>query len=206
MNDDQRLTAFHSALVTEHFVLQSAASSTIAEGSSRASLYFVTLSSSLVALGFATGASSEVLAIFAFTALPTVVIVGWFTIVRLTDTNIENVMCLRSIAHIRGYYSTLDPEERDYFPSTGDVARDAQRMLGLRYTRSTLWFTMASMVGVVNAVVGGAIIVLLLGLGLRAPLQFAVAVGIVVAVASAGACVCHQRRRLARTAASDWGW
>jgi hypothetical protein len=46
--------AFMSTLVTEHFAQQSTASATISESSSRASLYLLSLSSSLIALGFAT--------------------------------------------------------------------------------------------------------------------------------------------------------
>jgi hypothetical protein len=50
---------FMSALVTEHFVLQSAASTTVSEAAGPASLFTFTLSSSLVALGFV--AQSETL-------------------------------------------------------------------------------------------------------------------------------------------------
>ena len=48
----ERQTAFMSALVTEHFVLQTAASATVTEAASRTSLYVFSLSSSLVAMGF----------------------------------------------------------------------------------------------------------------------------------------------------------
>jgi hypothetical protein len=44
---DDRL---HSAMTTEHFVLQSANGSTFAEASARSSLYVMALSSSLVAV------------------------------------------------------------------------------------------------------------------------------------------------------------
>jgi hypothetical protein len=53
MGEQARESAFMSALVTEHFVLQSAASTTISEASARASLYLFSLSSALVAMGFA---------------------------------------------------------------------------------------------------------------------------------------------------------
>jgi hypothetical protein len=45
--------AFISALTTEHFVLQGAVSANTSEVGTRASLYLFSLSSSLVALGFA---------------------------------------------------------------------------------------------------------------------------------------------------------
>lgn len=44
--------AFLTALTTEHFVLQTAAGATVSEAATRASLYLLSLSSSLVAMGF----------------------------------------------------------------------------------------------------------------------------------------------------------
>jgi hypothetical protein len=53
MDQQAKEQAFMSALVTEHFVQQSAAGATKSESSSRASLYLWSPSSSLVALRFA---------------------------------------------------------------------------------------------------------------------------------------------------------
>lgn len=47
-----RPAAFLNALLTEHFVLQSVRGVTVSESSTRASIYLMTLSSSLVAYGF----------------------------------------------------------------------------------------------------------------------------------------------------------
>ena len=52
MDEQARESASMSALVTEHFVLQSAASTTISEASARASLYVFSLSSALVAIPY----------------------------------------------------------------------------------------------------------------------------------------------------------
>jgi hypothetical protein len=52
MDDKERHSAFMSALVTEHYVLQAAASATVSEAAARSSLYVYSLSSSLVAVGF----------------------------------------------------------------------------------------------------------------------------------------------------------
>jgi len=73
MADEKAPPEFMSALVTEHFVLQSTASSTISESSSRVSIYLSALSSGLVAIGFAS-ATPHALASLAFTVLPTVFI------------------------------------------------------------------------------------------------------------------------------------
>ena len=45
MEEKERQSAFMSALVTEHFVLQTAANATVSESGSRASLYVFALSS-----------------------------------------------------------------------------------------------------------------------------------------------------------------
>jgi len=53
MDEKERRSAFLSALTTEHFVLQTAASATVSESAARASIYILSLSSTLVAMGFA---------------------------------------------------------------------------------------------------------------------------------------------------------
>jgi len=198
VDNDQRLTAFHSALVTEHFVLQSQASATISESSSRSSLYLLSLSSGLVALSFSLQASKDAFAPFAAAVLPTLFLLGWFTVVRLVDTSIENVQALRGIARIRGYYAALTPEAPTYFPSTGSADTDAQYMLGTSYRPTTLLFTMASMVGTVNAVVGGAMAALLLEGVLALPRTTSLVVAVAVAVALLGAVLRYERRRFSR--------
>jgi len=78
MADEKPPPEFISALVTEHFVLQSTASATISESGSRVAIYLSSLSSGLVAIGFASS-SPRALAALAFTVLPTVFVLGWFT-------------------------------------------------------------------------------------------------------------------------------
>jgi hypothetical protein len=195
MDDNERQQAFMSALVTEHFALQSTASSTISESSSRASLYLLSLSSSLVALGFATQASRNAFAPFAAAVLPTMFLLGWFTMVRLVDTSIVNAQCQRRIAHIHSYYANLVPEGKEYFPSGGTASQETQRMVGIRPGRFVLWFTMAAMIAVVNAVLGGTMIALLLAVGLGIDTGIAVALGVVVAGACAVAAVGYEQRR-----------
>jgi hypothetical protein len=95
MDDQERQAAFMSALVTEHFVLQTAASATVSEAAARASLYVFSLSSSLVAMGFASR-SAETFRPFAAAVLPALFILGLFTIVRLVDSGIENQHFLRA--------------------------------------------------------------------------------------------------------------
>jgi len=50
MDDTERQTAFMSALVTEQFVLQTAASATVNEAGARTSLYVLSLSGTAVSM------------------------------------------------------------------------------------------------------------------------------------------------------------
>jgi hypothetical protein len=102
--DDKPPPEFMSALVTEHFVLQSTSSSTISESGSRVSMYLSALSSGLVAIGFASS-TPHALASLAFTVLPTVFVLGLFTIVRLIDTSVANIISQRRMEKIRAYYA-----------------------------------------------------------------------------------------------------
>ena len=191
MADDKRPPEFMSALVTEHFVLQSAASSTISESGSRVAIHLSALSSGLVAIGFASS-SHHALAALAFTVLPTVFALGWFTIVRLIDTSVANVVSLRRIELIRGYYASIVPSAAAYFepdePMTGTQ--------GVRYGRWSFLFTMASMVIVVNSVLGGATVALVGTLAVKAPVGIATVIGVAAGLALLALALRYEHRRL----------
>jgi hypothetical protein len=173
MADEKPPPEFMSALVTEHFVLQSTSSSTISESGSRVSIYLSSLSSGLVAIGFASS-SPRALASLAFTVLPTVFVLGWFTIVRLIDTSVANLISQRRMELIRRYYAGLAPSALPYFEADDSVAGNH----GVRYGRWSFVFTMASMVIVVNCVLGGATIALLCDLAFKVPLPVAAVTGV----------------------------
>ena len=119
--EQARRTAILSALTTEHFVLQTA-STTYTEASARSTLYVMALSSSLVAIGFVAG-SPQALIPFAATVLPTLFLLGMFTVVRLVETALENMHCLRGIARIRGYYRTWARRRRASSRRSGAAGR-----------------------------------------------------------------------------------
>ena len=145
---------FLTALTTEHFGLQAAASTTVSEASSRASLYMFTLSSALVATGFS--ARTDAFVPLVATVLPVVVVLGVFTVVRLVDTGVQNVQVLAGIARIRAHYRTLSPGGAAFFPEMGgDVAAAGLAVMGLRRRRLVALFTAASMVSAINSVVAG---------------------------------------------------
>jgi hypothetical protein len=182
---------FINALGTEYFVLQSTASSTISESGSRVSIYLSSLASGLVALGFSSS-SPRAFASLAFTVPPTVFVLGWFTIVRLIDTSVANVVSLRRMELIRAYYAALAPMAPPYFGVDGQVTGEH----GVRYGRWSFLFTMASMVIMVNCVLGGATIALLCDLAFKVPLPGAASIGVAAGLALLAAGLRYEHRRL----------
>jgi hypothetical protein len=190
-DDDKPAAEFMSALVTEHFVLQSVASATISEGSSRVTIYLSALSSGLVAIGFASS-SHKALAALAFTVLPTVFLLGCFTVVRLIDTSVGNIVSQRRMERIRGYYATLGPGAAAYFePDAAEVSNH-----GVRYNRWAFVFTMASMVIVVNSVLLGATATLVGTLAASAPVGAAVGIGTAVGLIALILSLRYEHRRV----------
>lgn len=187
---DPDASALNSAAGTELFVLQSVASSTISEAGTRSTIYLSTLSSGLVAIGFA-GGSPSLLAALTATVFPTIFLLGWFTVVRLVDTSVENITVRRRMVRIREYFIALHPAGPDLIaldnPRTGE--------LGVRYARSSFLFTMASMIGTVNSVLGGALVALLL-IFIGVPPLLAQASGVVVGLLLLVATLTYERRRI----------
>jgi hypothetical protein len=191
MADDKPPPEFLSALATEHFVLQGMSSSTISESGSRVSIYFSALSSGLVAIGFASS-SRRALESLAFTVLPVVFILGWFTVVRLTDTSVANVVSQRRMDLISQYYASIHPPAALYFQPADPSAASH----GVQYGRWSFLFTMASMVTVVNSVVGGSAIALVSALAARTPAPGPVIVGVVAGLVLLIASLYYQEQRL----------
>jgi hypothetical protein len=160
VDEQSQQTALLSVLTTEHFVLQTANSSTYLEASARSTLYVMALSSSLVAMGFLSG-SAGVLLPFAATVLPAVFLLGIFTTLRLVETALESMHYLHGIARIRGYYRTLGPAAALHFaPENGrwpEVESPAERLGSL----FAFFGTTASMIAVINNLIAGAGIALL---------------------------------------------
>jgi hypothetical protein len=199
MTDEKTPPEFISALGTEYFVLQSTASSTISESGSRVSIYLSSLASGLVALGFSSS-SPRAFASLAFTVLPTVFVLGWFTVVRLTDTSVANIVSLRRMELIRRYYAALAPMAPSYFGV--DDSPTAQR--SVRYGRWSFLFTMASMVITVNCVLGGATIALLCDLAFKAPLPAAAGIGVAAGLALLALSLWYEHRRLTPVVLSSY--
>jgi hypothetical protein len=196
MDDKERHSAFLSALTTEHFVLQTAASSTISEAAARGSLYLFSLSSALVAMGF-TSQSREVFMPFVATVVPAVFLLGLFTIKRLVDTTLENLQYLAGIARIRSYYRTLTPDAARYFAAETGRWPEVKTTPSLRFGPLVPFFsTTASMIACVNNIVAGAGVTLLANALLGGhPIGLAVVFGIGAAIAFTLVFLAYQHSR-----------
>jgi hypothetical protein len=196
MDEKETPSAFMQALTTEHFVLQSALSGNTSEVGTRASLYIFSLSSSLVALGFASQ-SAELFVPFGAIVLPAVFILGVFTTVRLVDSNLEGILFLNAIARIRKHYRTLVPGADEQFsPESG------------RWPENPTWpalqmgpfvgfiTTTASMVAFINSIVAAVGVALLAGrLFPQRQTLFASLIGVGVALALMAAFFVYQKWR-----------
>jgi hypothetical protein len=196
MDEKEPPPPFISALTTEHFVLQSALSGNTSEVGTRASLYIFSLSSSLVALGFASQ-SAELFLPFVAIVLPAVFILGVFTAVRLVDSNLEGILFLKGIARIRQYYRTLAPEAVEQFSAESGRWPENQAWPALRMGPFVGFITTtASMVAFINSIVAGVGVALLAG-GLLREKQTLLAslIGAGVALALMAAFLVYQKWR-----------
>jgi voltage-gated potassium channel Kch len=195
MDEQSQRTALLSALTTEHFVLQTANSASYLEASARSTLYVMALSSSLVAMGFLSG-SAGVLIPFAATVLPTVFLIGIFTVVRLVETGLESMHYLDGIARIRSYYRTLAPDAARYF-AAGNGRWPEVESPAVRLGPMIAFFgTTSSMIAVINNAVAGVGIALLTRLlSPSAPRWMDAAAGVVGAFALTWMFYAYQRWR-----------
>jgi hypothetical protein len=205
MDEADRQSAFQAALGNEYFVLQSAASTTVSESGTRASLYVFSLSSTLVAVGFVSQ-SQRGFGPFLAVVFPTLFVLGVFTMVRLVDTGVQNVSYLRGMVRIRRYWADLAPDAQAFFgTSDADDVHAALASLAVSYGRTAELFTIASMIATVNSVVGGTGVTLFVvhlrgdaDPGLALPVAAGILAGAAVLVGFLGY-QHHRYQRMART-------
>jgi hypothetical protein len=199
MAEAENRQALLTTLTTEHFTLQGARSQTVSESGARSSLYLGSVSSTLIALGFVSQVSEggEIFQLFALSVLPTLFFLGLFTFVRLVESSVEDVLYGRAINRIRHYYLEVAGEDARYFLMSGhDDPPGVMANMGLvGGSRWQLFFTTASAVSVVNAVVGGGAIAILLGVTLDLPLAVAATAGIGFAILSVALFIRYDRGR-----------
>jgi hypothetical protein len=180
MAEDARDPQLLTALTTEHFGLQGSRGSTVSESSARSALYLGALSSTLIGLGFFANISSagDAFRVFALTALPTVFVLGVFTFTRLVQSSAEDIFYGRAINRIRRYYLEIADDRADLFMlSAHDDALGVVSNMAVRPSPWQLYFTNATSIAAVNAVVGGGAVALAVGIATGAPLGVSVAIG-----------------------------
>jgi hypothetical protein len=196
VDEKERQSAFLTALTTEHFVLQTASSTTVNESAARASIYLLSLSSALVAIGFVSQ-SRDAVGPFLASVLPAVCLLGLFTVIRLVDVTGEYMRPLGGIARIRRYYATLTPEAADYFGPEPGPRPGMSPVPALQLGRGIAFLTStATMVACINNILAGVCIALLARWTLgRHGTSFAVVLGVAAAVILTAAFFAYQRWR-----------
>jgi hypothetical protein len=193
-----------SALTTEQFNLQTARMGTIAEANGRSTLYLGALSSTVIAIAFVGQASElgDAFYLFALSLLPPVFLLGVFSYLRLVQTSIEDMVYAVGSFRIRQYFLGLDPTAVPFFPPTDPQGMTKLERIGVVATGPLqLLLTAASMVGCINAIVGGVAVALALRSLLAAPVPVAAVTGTLVALGLAVLCFAYQVRRFGRAAA-----
>lgn len=190
---DEPRSAAVSVITTEHFTLQGARSSTIAESTGRASMFLGAISGGLVALGLIATATRVGTAFYVLglIVLPTLAFVGLVTADRTLQSGIEDLGYARRIAALRGYYFEVAPEVAPYLMSVPESER-----LHIQGLRQEVWqgfLTVSGMVSVVTAVLAGSAVGLLVELLSGHLLVAAVCAGVAAGVVALGALLRYQR-------------
>jgi hypothetical protein len=197
MADDAAAQRTLTTLTTEHFTLQGARAATISESTARANIFVFALSSTLVALGFIGQVTDlgDAFRIFALVVLPTLYGLGVFTFVRLVESSVEDIFYGRAINRIRSYYRRELGDDVGYLLLGGhDDPEGVLANMGLpRPSRWQLYFTLATMVAVLDAVVGGSAVAFLAG-AVGVATWLAVVLGAIAAAVSAVVMVRWQAR------------
>ena len=188
-------------VTTEHFTLQGARASTVAEATGRATMLLGAVSGGLVALGLIGTAAGVHTAFYAFALilLPTLALLGLATFNRALQSGIEDFGYASRIARLRGYYFQYAPELVDYLTSVPPTQR-----LGLQGLESGRWqrfFTVSGMIALVTAVLAGAAAGLLAAVISDHVLAAALIAGVLVAVAAFAALIQVQAATWRRAAA-----
>jgi hypothetical protein len=191
-------------ITTEHFTLQGARASTIAESTGRATMFLGSVSAGLVALGLIATATQVGRAFYALglILLPTLAFVGLVTFERVLQSGLEDFGYARRIAQLRAYYFDNAPELGPYLYSVLPAQRLAiQGLLGGGFQ---LFRTVAGMVAVITSVLAGSTAGLLAAVSSNQSLLIGFVVGGAVGAAALVAMMRYQRSAWQRVAATSF--
>jgi hypothetical protein len=180
--NEEAASAAVSFLTTEHFTLQGARASTIAESTGRATAFLGSVSGGLIALGLVATATRVGTAFYAFglILLPLLAFVGLVSFERALQSGIEDWGYARRIARLRAYYFDQAPELLPYLLSV--PAADRLSILGLPPSRWQAGRSIAGMVAVITAALAGSAAGLLTAVISNHSLAAALVAGTAVAI------------------------
>ena len=149
-------------LTTEHWSLLATRSLVYTEAMSRTSIFVAALSGAVVALALVAQATDfgTGFVAFALVLLPVVYFLGWATIVRLSQVNLENARWVQGMNRIRNAYLQLAPELEPYFVTSrydddAGVLESTVAHVGPA-PRYQAFVSAPGVVAVINSVVAGA--------------------------------------------------
>jgi hypothetical protein len=176
-------------LMTEHWSLLAARGLVYTEAMSRTSIFIAALSGAVVALALVAQANDfgSGFVAFALVLLPVVYFLGFVTIVRLAQVNLENARWVQGMNRIRNAYLELEPELEPYFVTSkydddAGVLRSA--VPGIDPNPHYQAFVAApGVVAVLDSVVAGASVGIA-GIGLDIGIVWSLVLGVVSFTAS----------------------
>ena len=176
-------------LSTEHWSLLASRSLVYTEAMSRTSIFVAALTGAVVALALVAQADDfgDGFVVFALVLLPVIYFLGFVTIVRLAQVNLENARWVQGMNRIRHAYLQLAPELEPYFVTSkydDDAGILESAVPGIVPTPYYQVFVAApGVVAVMDSVVAGATAGIA-GIGLDAGIGWSLVLGAVFFVAS----------------------
>ena len=194
MSDTNR-EAILTALTAEHLAMQNVVSVSVNEQQARASMFLMTASGGLVAIGIM--AQSGQFLLFTGVIIAALYATGLLTIMRLVDVGMESMQSEVTIAKIRRYYRTLGGPADVLFEEP--LGRWPEGKLDSGHVTGPLFgllTTAASMIACVNGFVGGAGLALLVYHLVPAGIAVSALAGAVFVVAQVAAAYAYQTWRI----------
>ena len=190
-------------LMTEHWSLLASRSLVYTEAMSRASMFIAALTGSVVSLALVAQATDfgDGFVAFALVLLPVVFVLGFATVVRLSQVNYEDALWVQGMNRIRNAYHELAPELEPYFVTSryDDHFGVLQSALGRRDPPSPIqvFAAVPGVVALIDSVVAGAAVAIA-GLGLGAGMAVCLALGVLGFAAALTCFLFWARRSIAR--------
>jgi hypothetical protein len=187
--------AILEALTAEHLAMQSVISMSVNEQQARASMFLLTVSGALVAIGIM--AQTGEFLLFTGIMITALYLTGLLTILRLVDVGMESMQSEVTIAKIRRHYRTLGPPADILFEEPlgrwPEGKLDSGHVIGEVLGLLT---TAGSMIACVNGFIGGAGIALLIHHLVPASVMVSVLAGALFVIAQIAVATAYQLWRI----------